>query len=502
MPDFSFKVYGKGILPKPIAAILYNGNEIPQNGSINVGEVILTQPQNNTVIIKNNGRLVLTIDTANITITGTEKDAFIIKDPPAQNISPGNQSQLIIECNSDKLGGNNATLRIPTNDSSRPYVEVYLQAQAVKGSAILQLTQDTTDITNNSLTPFDFGTVDLGADKILVFTIKNTGNITLELTGNPAVESSNTLFSIYVQPAKKTLLPGIPEDTTSFIVKYTPTAEAEETAKITIMNNSDAMVFTLNVKGTGHVKRPQITIRQDTTVINPNGEYIFGSLLVNNAKDLTFTIVNTGEANLNFIAVNGNCVNLENTAGSFFSVIQQPFVTTVVSPDNTASFIIRFNPTVTGNNFIAAIHIKIDSQNNGDFYFWVKGDGNNSYKIGDTGPGGGMIFYAEGGQYKECSGELGAYTWDSAITTAQNYRGGGFSNWQLPDRGELDLMYRNLHLKDLGGFYNSYYWSSAQYSTNGSTLNAAYFVDFRIGSQTYMGKAGSNYVRAVRAFSL
>ena len=42
-------------------------------------------------------------------------------------------------------------------------------------------------------------------------------------------------------------------------------------------------------------------------------------------------------------------------------------------------------------------------------------------EIGQTGPGGGMIFFAEGGQYKECSGELGDATWAAAVTTAKNY---------------------------------------------------------------------------------
>jgi fibronectin type 3 domain-containing protein len=253
LPDFSFTVYGKGIPPKPIAAILYNGNEIPQNGPINAGEVILTQPKNITVIIKNNGRLVLTIDTANITITGTEKDAFIIKDPPAQNISPGNQSQLIIECNPDKLGGNNATLRIPTNDGSRLQVEVYLQAQAVKGSAVLELSQGTTVITNNSLTPFDFGPVEKGNSKTLNFKIKNTGNITLELIGSPAVTSSNPVFTVSSQPTNTAL---IPASETLFSIQYTPTVGGTVTGTITIANNSEDMSFSFTVKGSGIIPAP------------------------------------------------------------------------------------------------------------------------------------------------------------------------------------------------------------------------------------------------------
>jgi hypothetical protein len=89
--------------------------------------------------------------------------------------------------------------------------------------------------------------------------------------------------------------------------------------------------------------------------------------------------------------------------------------------------------------------------------------------VGDIGPGGGTVFYAEGGQYKECSGELGIYSWADAGTTASNYRGGGFTDWGLPDRGELDLMYQNLHTKGLGGFMDSFYWSSTTVRAQSST---------------------------------
>ena len=119
------------------------------------------------------------------------------------------------------------------------------------------------------------------------------------------------------------------------------------------------------------------------------------------------------------------------------------------------------------------------------------------YDIGDTGPGGGIVFFAEGGQYKECSGELGTYPWTNAVTTAKNHKGGGFTNWALPDRGELSLMYQNLHSKKLGGFYDNYYWSSVQ---DGSSY--AYCQNFNSGLQGLSSQSSSLWVRAVRSFSL
>jgi len=123
---------------------------------------------------------------------------------------------------------------------------------------------------------------------------------------------------------------------------------------------------------------------------------------------------------------------------------------------------------------------------------------NTSYSIGDTGPGGGKIFFAEGGQYKEVSGELGNYNWTDAKTIAQNYKGGGFTNWHLPDNGELDLMYQNLHEKGIGGFLETYYWSSTEYTS--STF--AYALTFYNGSLNNLANKSYVYqVRAVRSFN-
>jgi fibronectin type 3 domain-containing protein len=116
--------------------------------------------------------------------------------------------------------------------------------------------------------------------------------------------------------------------------------------------------------------------------------------------------------------------------------------------------------------------------------------------IGDTGPGGGTIFFVGGGTYMECSGELGRTDWSTAVSVAASFSGGGFTNWHLPTKSELDLMFLNLYLRGLGGLSNSSYWSSTPYSND----IYAWYQNFANGYQSYNGKTHTYYVRAVRSF--
>jgi hypothetical protein len=159
------------------------------------------------------------------------------------------------------------------------------------------------------------------------------------------------------------------------------------------------------------------------------------------------------------------------------------------------------------------------------------------YAVGDTGPAGGWIFYIDEADdfpwtYLECApADLGLAEWgaygttiggtDTAIGTGQtnttaiidklgeleesgkaaqlcdSYSVNGYSDWFLPSKDELNLMYTNLHAHGTGGFNTEYYWSSSEYSSN-----LAWIQRFSIGNQSYPGKYNINSVRAVRAFPL
>jgi hypothetical protein len=163
-----------------------------------------------------------------------------------------------------------------------------------------------------------------------------------------------------------------------------------------------------------------------------------------------------------------------------------------------------------------------------------------TYKIGDTGPGGGIIFFVDynnqylGINYLEAAPQSceASKFWSSeytAVTAARGwaaravgagqantaaikavFRGdtsinnaayfatlcsaGDKSDWFLGSLGEMKLMYDNL--QGLGGFVENFYWSSNEYDKDNAW--GLYFDSGALNSN--YKKEGTGYVRPVRAF--
>jgi hypothetical protein len=130
---------------------------------------------------------------------------------------------------------------------------------------------------------------------------------------------------------------------------------------------------------------------------------------------------------------------------------------------------------------------------------WYNGSFTNTTAYGSgTGAGWGntsMIVFNQG---------AGAY----AAKICYDLNEGGYSDWYLPSRYELDLMWHNLADSDgdgtnsgpadpnnTGGFAADWYWSSTEF--DGSNAWGQYFSD---GDQYDNDKTDFGYVRAVRAF--
>ncbi len=156
-----------------------------------------------------------------------------------------------------------------------------------------------------------------------------------------------------------------------------------------------------------------------------------------------------------------------------------------------------------------------------------------AFSVGDVGPAGGIIFYDKGflsggWRYLEAapSDASSGIQWlngsyinittstdigsgkanTNAIIAAQgsgDYAArlcrylsyGGFTDWFLPSKDELNLLYTVLAGNGLGGFAHNFYWSSSQ-----DYYGGAWSQDFDSGDQYDSSKSTTKYVRAVRAF--
>lgn len=136
---------------------------------------------------------------------------------------------------------------------------------------------NTLTVDNGSTTPSEdnltyFGEVVAGAGSLAhTFTIVNTGQATLTLTGDPLVAISGTDatdFSI-VQPASATLTAGASE---TFEVTFVPTTTGSKTAVLTISSDdADANTYTFTLSGEG-VTETVVFNEDEHTAITPNGD--------------------------------------------------------------------------------------------------------------------------------------------------------------------------------------------------------------------------------------
>ena len=70
-----------------------------------------------------------------------------------------------------------------------------------------------------------------------------------------------------------------------------------------------------------------------------------------------------------------------------------------------------------------------------------------TYKIGDTGPGGGIVFKIQGSTVYEAEFFPGRADWYHAMQIVSSYKGGGYTDWHLPTRMELAWIFENPDFK-------------------------------------------------------
>ena len=173
----------------------------------------------------------------------------------------------------------------------------------------------------------------------------------------------------------------------------------------------------------------------------------------------------------------------------------------------TDSTAFNYNPLANTDDGSCAYSLAIGLTYQGGIIFYLDGNGGGLIAApsdqstgAEWGCSGTSISGADGtaigtGSQNTIDIEAGCSTTGTAADICVNYTDGTYSDWFLPSKDELDMMFVNLHFQGLGGFAGIYYWSSTEYDNYN-----AWFQYFSFGLQTTNYKNDGLYVRAVRAF--
>jgi hypothetical protein len=250
-----------------------------------------------------------------------------------------------------------------SNNSASGSGAAYIYASPPPAPEIAVEQPSGTDILDGGLK--DFGPVLLGANADLIFTIRNTG--TLNLTGISATidGADSALFTVTSVPSD-VLNPG---GSTTFTVRFAPVSTGLKSANLHIASNdADENPFDIVLTGTGAVPAPEIVVEQPVEVnLLDGGMKSFGNVAVNSTADLTFTIRNTGTANLT-----GITVSVDGTDSALFTVTSVP--SDVLNPGGSTMFTVRFAPVSLGLKN-AALRIASNDADENPFDILVDGTG-------------------------------------------------------------------------------------------------------------------------------
>jgi len=202
--------------------------------------------------------------------------------------------------------------------------------------------------------------------------------------------------------------------------------------------------------------------------------------------------------NVNYI-VTGTVDAIDNDYGVTISILD---VSTGRFSHSTSQFMSNTSTDIYNKTAALVRNFQQGLSNEGETVVQTGRSGSSrQYFIGDEGPAGGIVFFDKGEssggwRYLEAapSRTESNAEWNRALQICKGMEYGGYRDWRLPSKDELNFMYKNLKQKDLGGFSDNWYWSSEQDRTY------ACYQSFTDGSQTYDWKVKMYSVRAVRAF--
>ena len=322
-----------------------NGTPIADGSSYDFGSHPAGTGTDIVFTIKNTGSADLTMTTP-LVITGADAGQFSVQSNPVSPVNAADSTAFTIRFTPTSYGIKSAAISISNNDSDEnPYV---LNLTGTGNAPEISVLGNFIEISDGDDTPdvaddTDFGSIAAGGGAInKTFTIKNTGNSTLSLTGSPIVLLSGaTAFSVQSQPAGTSIAGG---DSLTFVVSFDPASAGVKSTTVSIMNDdSDENPYTFELQGTCTADpSPEMDLSEGATPVPDGGNYDYGSHDNGTDTDVTFTITNSGDADLILTVP----LTISGADAGEFSIQSHP-EDTIAQGTNT-TFVVRFSPTSAG----------------------------------------------------------------------------------------------------------------------------------------------------------
>lgn len=349
-----------------------------------------------TFTIRNVGSGPLDLTGGLVTVTANGGAAgsgdFTISTAPADDPVPaGTTTTFVVSFTPSATGARQAKINVLSDDSDETTYDFVVQGTGTSAPEI-NIQGNSTSIVDGDTTPSgadftDFGNADIVLGTVSrTFTIQNTGAAALTISGSPLVRLVGTNagdFSVTTMPGTSVAAAG----STTFVVRFDPTAAGVRTATINITNNDgNEALYDFAIQGTG-TTAPEIDVQGGTTPTSiADGDTTpavgdgtdFGTVeTALGVSNHSFTILNLGSDALNLNGV-GSRVVITGANAADYTIVNLPRGS--IAPGGSATLDVEFNPSATGAR-TATITINSDDSTEAAYDFSVTGLGANQPEI-------------------------------------------------------------------------------------------------------------------------
>jgi len=244
---YDLTITGVGTLA-PEINLKQNTTNISDGGTYNFGSKTVGTDTDAVFTIENTGTADLTLTTP-LFITGTDAGEFSIQAQPTSPVTVGNTTTFTVRFSPASTGAKTATISIANNDSDEnPYNLTITGTGTPIPAPEINLKQGATEIPTGTGSYY-FGVIEIGDNVSASFTIENSGDWNLILSGTPRVKIGGDHagdFAVTVQPGSPVAASG----STVFDIQFTPSALGTRNAIVTIANDdSDENPYTFLIRG-------------------------------------------------------------------------------------------------------------------------------------------------------------------------------------------------------------------------------------------------------------